>query len=112
MKISEGDKFIERGVPFTEYTEYRIDSNGFREPYADRWHIGPFDECCDECNLGHMMLTVHEIIITEKSGILVVYYRAFYNPDGEQNAKPKRKVTSLGALKSFIRQYKLEKLEE
>ena len=109
MDIFEGARFIERNIPFTQYTVYNATSTGFREPICDKWHIGPFDEGAvdPEC-FGHMILTVHEIIKTEKSGTLAVYYRTFYNPEGEQNAQPKRKVTDIKALKSFLRQYKLE----
>jgi len=59
---------------------------------------------------GWLDLTIHEIVRTEKSGTLVVYYRHWFAPDGEPAfaKRAKRRVGSLASVKALISRRKME----
>lgn len=58
---------------------------------------------------GWLELRIHEIVQTEKSGTLAVYYRQWFAPDGEPafSAKAKRRVGSLASVKALINRRKM-----
>jgi hypothetical protein len=59
---------------------------------------------------GWLELRVHEIVQTERSGTLAVYYRQWFAPDGEPafSKQPKRRVGSLASVKALINRRKME----
>jgi hypothetical protein len=58
---------------------------------------------------GWLELRIHEVVDTERSGTLVVYYKQWFAPDGQPawGGKPRRKVGSLGSVKAIIARRKM-----
>jgi len=58
---------------------------------------------------GYLELRIHEIVETQKSGTLAVYYRQWFAPDGEPafGMQPKRRVGSLASVKALINRRKM-----
>jgi hypothetical protein len=81
------------------------DSDG--APTSDMWTFANEDDCVE--GYGWLEVHVHEIVQTERSGALAVYYRQWFAPDGEPawGKRPQRKVGALGSLKSLIRRRKM-----
>jgi len=77
------------------------DSDG--APISDMWTFANEDDYVE--GHGWLEVRVHEIVETERSGALAVYYRQWFAPDGQPawGKKPKRQVGSLGSLKALIR---------
>ena len=77
------------------------DSDG--APISDMWMFANEDDYVE--GHGWLEVRVHEIVETERSGALAVYYRQWFAPDGQPawGKKPKRQVGSLGSLKALIR---------
>lgn len=72
-------------------------------PISDMWTFANEDDYVE--GHGWLEVRVHEIVETERSGALAVYYRQWFAPDGQPawGKKPKRQVGSLGSLKALIR---------
>lgn len=115
--IEAGTAFREGYVPMSSYTEYRhVLSTGAREPYADRWHVGPFNWHPDNSGgddepdgEGEMIIRVAEIVKTERCGTIVIYHREYVDPEGAVISR-RRKITSLGALRGYLAAHKMEPL--
>jgi len=62
---------------------------------------------------GYLELRIHEIVETQKSGTLAVYYRQWFAPDGEPafGMKPKRRVGSLASVKALINRRKMQPID-
>ena len=58
---------------------------------------------------GWLDLRIHEIVETERSGTIAVYYRQWFAPDGNPafGKTPKRRVGSLASVKALIRRRKM-----
>ena len=82
------------------------DSDG--APISEMWTFASEDDYVE--GYGWLEVRVHEIVETEHSGTLAVYYRQWFAPDGEPawRKSPQRKVGALGSLKSLIRRRKME----
>lgn len=80
-------------------------------PISDMWTFA--DETSGVEGYGWLDVRVHEIVETEQSGTLAVYYRQWFAPDGEPawGKRPQRKVGALGSLKSLIRRRKMVPIE-
>lgn len=81
------------------------DSSG--APISEMWAFASEDDYVE--GHGWLEVRVHEIVETERSGALAVYYRQWFAPDGEPawGKKPQRKVGALGSLKSLIRRRRM-----
>lgn len=76
-------------------------------PLAEIWTFASEDDYV--IGYGWLEVRVHEVVPTEQSGALAVYYRQWFSPDGEPawGTRPKRTVGSLASLKSLIRRRKM-----
>lgn len=118
-QIEAGMVFRETCIPMTSYTEHRYSlTSGAREPYADRWHVGPFNWHPDNSGgdsepdgEGEMLIRVAEIVKTERCGAIVIYHREFIDPEGDVVSR-RRKITSLGALRGYLAAHKMETTRE
>ncbi len=90
-----------RSEGYGMYVEYMPDSRG--DPTVEVWAFETEDSGCD--GSGWLEITVHEIVVTEKSGTLAVYYRQWFAPTGEPawGSRPKRAIGSIGSLKALLR---------
>lgn len=81
--------------------------DGDGAPTGEMWTFASEDDYAE--GYGWLEVRVHEIVETERSGALAVYYRQWFAPDGEPawGKKPQRKVGALGSLKSLIRRRKM-----
>lgn len=81
------------------------DSDG--APIAEMWAFASEDDGVE--GYGWLEVRVHEIVPSEHSGTLAVYYRQWFAPNGEPawGTRPKRTVGSFGSLKSLIRRRKM-----
>ncbi len=81
------------------------DSDG--APLSEVWTFAGEDDGVE--GYGHLVVRVHEVIQTQASGTLAVYYRHWIAPDGglAWGKSPKRVVGSLGSLKALIRRRKM-----
>lgn len=77
-------------------------------PLREVWGFANEDSGTD--GYGWLELRIHEIVETERSGTLAVYYRQWFAPDGEPafGMKPKRRVGSLASVKALIRRRKMQ----
>ena len=84
------------------------DSDG--APISEMWIFENEDHPAE--GNGWLEVRVHEIVETQQSGTLAVYYRQWFAPDGEPAwaKKPQRKVGALSSLKSLIRRRKMRPL--
>ncbi|UIJ43743.1 hypothetical protein LZK98_11640 [Sphingomonas cannabina] len=91
------------------YAMCTIDSGRDRDgaPISEVWTFASEDDYVE--GYGWLEVRVHEIVETERSGALAVYYRQWFAPDGEPawGKRPQRKVGALGSLKSLIRRRKM-----
>lgn len=116
--IKAGAAFREACIPMSSYTEYRTNfTDGTRDPYVDRWHVGPFNWHPDNSDgdsepdgEGEMLIRVAEVVKTERCGTIVIYHREFIDPEGEIISR-RRKITSLGALRGYLAAHKMEAVE-
>ena len=76
-------------------------------PLAEIWTFATEDD--GVLGYGWLEVRVHEIVPTNASGWLAVYYRQWFSPEGEPawGTRPKRVVGSLGSLKALIRRRKM-----
>lgn len=97
---------VYRSEGYAMFTEYGPDHRG--DPTIERWSFAGEDDCTE--GYGCLEIRVHEIVPTEKSGTLVVYYRQWLDPEGEPawGNRPQRKVASIGSLKSLMRRRKMD----
>lgn len=81
------------------------------DPTVEIWRFANEDDGSD--GDGWLEVRVDEIVQTERSGTLAVYYRRWMAPDGEPawGRKPRRVVGSLGSLKALIRRRKMLPVE-
>lgn len=81
------------------------DSDG--APISDMWTFANEDDYVE--GFGWLEVRIHEIVQTERSGALAVYYRQWFAPDGAPawGKRPQRKVGALGSLKSLIHRRKM-----
>jgi len=82
-----------------------LDSDG--APTGEMWTFAGEDDGVE--GYGWLEVRVHEIVETERSGALAVYYRQWFAPDGTPawGNRPHRKVGSLSSLKALIRRRKM-----
>lgn len=87
------------------YTDYVADNAG--DPTIELWRFRCEDDPYD--GDGYLVLTVQEIVQTEKSGTLAVYHRQWIAPDGEPawGNRKKRVIGSVASLKTLIRRRKM-----
>ena len=95
---------VYRGSETQMFIEYELDDN--RDPTVERW---VFAHCEDDPNDGYgwLEIRVQEIVPTRTSGVLAVYYRQWFTPEGTTLARPRRVVSGLPALKALIRRRNL-----
>lgn len=86
------------------FVAYDRDASG--DPTVEVWRWASSEDDPHD-GYGCLEITVHEIVETTRSGTLAVYYRQWFNPEGEPIASRSRKVASLGSLKSLIRRRKM-----
>lgn len=97
---------VYRSEPYSMFIEYAPDARG--DPTVELWR---FTSCEDdgEDGYGRLEIRVHEIVETERSGTLAVYYRQWFAPDGGPawGNRPKRVIGSLGSLRALLRRRKM-----
>ncbi|ARR53511.1 hypothetical protein HY78_08785 [Rhizorhabdus wittichii DC-6] len=88
------------------YTQYSNDSRG--DPTVEAWLFTQCEE--DGCEgYGWLEIDVHEIVETERSGTLAVYYRQWFNPEGERLWSRKRVIGNLASLRAVIQRRKMRR---
>lgn len=92
-----------RSQGYSMWLDHTPDANG--DPTIETWVFTAEGEA--EEGHGWLEVAVHEVIATERSGTLVVYYRQWFAPDGEPIARRVRRVGSVGSLKAMIRRRKM-----
>lgn len=77
-------------------------------PLREVWAFASEDDYIE--GHGWLEVRVHEVVETERSGALAVYYRQWFAPDGEPawGKRPKRQVGSLASLKALISRRKMQ----
>jgi hypothetical protein len=98
-----GDLFVQDGVGM--YIEYDLDSA--RDPTIERWVFSTNDPDSGYDGDGRFEIRVCEVVETEKSGVLAVYYRQWFAPDDTPLGMRRRKISGLSALRSLIRRRKM-----
>jgi len=96
---------VYRSEGYQMYIDYVSDMQG--DPVVELWRFRMEDDPYD--GDGYLELAVHEIVETEKSGTLAVYYRQWIAPDGKPawGNRKKRVIGSLSSLKQLIRRRKM-----
>lgn len=77
-----------------------------RDPTVETWVFANEMED-DEDGCGWLEVSVTEVIDTKTAGKLAVYYRRWFNPEGEPMARPYRRVASISSLKALIGRRKM-----
>jgi hypothetical protein len=101
--LAEGAVYRSEG--YGMFIDHVSDAAG--DPTVELWRFCGEDE--EEQGCGHLEIRVHEIVSTERSGKLAVYYRQWISPDGEPawGNRPQRKIASIGSLKALIGRRKM-----
>jgi len=94
--IEVGKTYSSIGFAMKLYCE--PDDHG--DPVIEKWSLAFKEE--DDDGDGWLEIYVHEIVETERSGTLAVYYRQWFNPEGEKLWSRKRKVGNLASLQRII----------
>ena len=86
------------------YCEHAPDNRG--DPTVEVWM---FRLCEDDPHEGNGWLEIHvkEIVQTQSCGTLAVYYRQWFNPEGERLWSRRRVIGNLASLRSLIRRRKM-----
>lgn len=102
--LAAGDRFRSQQYAMCMIETGR-DSDG--APANEVWAFASEDDHVE--GHGWLELRIHEIVETRISGVVAVYYRQWFAPDGQPawGKKPKRVVGSLGSLKALIRRRKM-----
>lgn len=102
--IEDGQSYRSQGYAMATFDQGR-DADG--APLHEVWGFADEDSGSD--GDGWLDLRIHEIVETQHSGTLVVYYRQWFAPDGEPafGMKPRRRVGSLASVKALIRRRKM-----
>lgn len=82
------------------------------DPTVELWRFQA-DET-DGCDgYGWLELSIHEVVETERSGTLAVYYRQWFAPDGRPawGSRKKRVIGAIGSLKALIRRRKMQLID-
>ncbi len=97
-----GKTYVSEGVQM--YCDYAPDERG--DPTIEQWF---FANCEDDPNdgYGYLEIFVKEIVQTQVCGMLAVYYRQWFNPEGEKLWGRKRVVGNLASLKAIISRRKM-----
>jgi hypothetical protein len=86
------------------YVDYAPDERG--DPTIEQWFfVGSEDDGHD--GDGWLEIYVKEIVPTQQCGTLAVYYRQWFNPEGERIWSRKRVVGNLASLKAVISRRKM-----
>jgi hypothetical protein len=82
--------------------------DGDGAPLREVWAFANEDTGSGEGD-GFLELRIREVIQTERSGTIVVYYRQWFAPDGNPafGMRPKRRVGSLASVKALIKRRKM-----
>ncbi len=94
-----------RSEEYAMCCEYSRDERG--DPTVEFWRFANEDDGVE--GYGWLEVRVHDIVGTDRSGTLAVYYRQWFAPDGEPawGKRPQRKIGAIGSLKSLIRRRKM-----
>lgn len=94
-----------RSEGYAMFVDYEADSRG--DPTVELWRFAGEDDCQE--GYGWLEVRLHEIVDTDRSGTLAVYYRQWFAPDGAPawGKRPQRKIGAIGSLKSLIRRRKM-----
>lgn len=90
------------------FVDHVADERG--DPTVELWRFAGEDD--GEEGFGWLEVRLHEVVETERSGLLAVYYRQWFDPHGQPawGNRPKRTIGSVGSLKSLIRRRKMKLL--
>lgn len=97
-----------RSQGYAMFIDHVSDFQG--DPTVELWRFSGEDDPNE--GEGHLEVTIHEIVDTQASGTLAVYYRQWLAPDGEPawGNQRKRVIGSVGSLKALIRRRKMQVL--
>lgn len=104
-EVAKGETYRSEGIQMFSWCA--PDQRG--DPTVEVWAFRGEDD--PDHGEGHLEIYVHEIVPTQNSGTLAVYYRQWFNPEGERLWSRKRAVGNLASLKALIRRRKMHLLE-
>ena len=103
MRVPEAGMTF-RSVGVQMFLEHAPDQHG--DPTVEMWCFAN-DEDDPHHGYGHLEIFVKEIVPTQQCGTLAVYYRQWFNPEGDPIWSRKRVVANLASLKAVISRRKM-----
>jgi hypothetical protein len=94
-----------RSEGYAMFIDHERDARG--DPTVETWRFAGEDD--GEDGFGWLEVHLHEVVDTARSGVLAVYYRQWFAPDGQPawGNRPKRTIGAVGSLKALIRRRKM-----
>ena len=89
-----------RSIGFAMFVDYHPDYRG--DPTAEVWSFRNAEDDQHDGD-GWLEIFVKEIVQTQQCGTLAVYYRQWFNPEGERIWSRKRVIGNLSSLRALMR---------
>ena len=111
-EIVAGSVFVQTNIPFfvdTEWVRVGLGTDTRTEPKREFWQMGVRETQYghEADGMGRFEIHLHEVVQSETSGPLAIYERRWFDPEGVQISKPRRKYSRLSSLKAIISKRKM-----